>query len=147
MPLCSRYRYWFYYHLTDSHFVFIIGEEKGEIFRKSLSCVPCQSDSDDCDGVGSDVENHKKTTKPKKIEETSVKESSERRNKKESHRKVLQLRLKIKYINLKCSSLGSLPHTAHNQLRQLDLMVVTLYSFPCSQFSCVFAFYSLQIPP
>ncbi|XP_078366177.1 uncharacterized protein LOC144650385 isoform X2 [Oculina patagonica] len=62
--------------------------EKGEIFRKSLPCVSCQSDSDDCEGVGSDVENDKKTSNPKKIEETPVKESSERRNKKESHRKM-----------------------------------------------------------
>lgn len=72
--------------MSDSYFVFIIGAEKGEIFRKSLSCVTC-SNSDDSDGVGSDAENHKKTTKTNKIEEKSVKESNERR-KKESHRKV-----------------------------------------------------------
>ena len=72
--------------ITDSSFVFVIGKEKGEIFRKSLSCVTC-SDSDDSDGVGSDAENDKKTTKVNKTEEKSVKESNERK-KKESHRKV-----------------------------------------------------------
>lgn len=82
--------------LTDSHFVSIIGADKGEIFRKSLSCVQCQSDSEDCDGVGSDADNHKVTTKPKKTEEKTVKESTERRNKKESHRKVLKLWIKMK---------------------------------------------------
>ena len=68
------------------HSVFKIREEKGEIFRKSLCCVPC-SDSED-DGVGSDAENHK-TVKQGKIERNSDNESS-RRRKKESHKKVLK---------------------------------------------------------
>ena len=62
----------------------IMGEEKGEIFRKSLCCEPF-SDSDDS-ASDSDAENHK-TTKQGKTEENSVNESTKRR-KKESHKKV-----------------------------------------------------------
>lgn len=70
------------------YFVFIFCEEKGEVFRKSLCCVPC-SDSGDSDGVDSDTDNQKKTRKPEKSEGKNVKESGKERRKKESHKKVL----------------------------------------------------------
>ena len=63
-----------------------IREEKGEIFRKSLCCVPC-SDSES-DGVGSDDGENHKTVEQGKIERSSDNESS-RKRKKESRKKVL----------------------------------------------------------
>lgn len=72
----------------------MICEEKGEIFRKSLCCVP-PSDSES-DGVACDDE---KTARGKqgKIEENSVNESTERK-KKESRRKVLSVTVILLFL-------------------------------------------------
>ena len=72
--------------------VLTVVEEKGEIFRKSVCCVPC-SDSEG-DEVATDAEsNNCKTAKQGKIEENTVIESTERK-KNESRKKVSLLILR-----------------------------------------------------
>lgn len=69
----------------------VIGKEKGEVFRKSLCCVPSY-DSEEEDVLGGDSENHN-TVKQGKTRGGNPENETPRRSKKESRKKVLKITL------------------------------------------------------
>lgn len=70
----------------------VIGKEKGEVFRKSLSCVPSYESEEEEDVLGGDSENHK-TVKQGKTRGGNSENETPRRSKKECRKKVLKITL------------------------------------------------------